>query len=112
MAARSGLVPAARGQVRAPRGLARLQVRRTELRAARDDGRAGRGDRRRRLRLSDRTGLPPPLRASFLRAVGRFRAIAPGLPRLGARTLLPAALLILQVLLRCLTALPPRARRL
>src|ERR1035441_6548550 len=51
------------------------------------------------------------LRAAPRRPVDRVRAGTAGLPRLAARPLLPAALLLLQVLLRRLPALKERTRR-
>ena len=70
-----------------------------------------RDHRRGRLGLSDRAGVPAPLRARVRRSVDRLHPGAAGLPRLAAGPLLPAALLLLQVLLRRLPAVPQRARR-
>src|SRR5579875_3685213 len=111
MAPGGGVVPAARGQVRPPGELAGLQVGGAELRAAHDDVAGGRGDRGGRLRLPDRPLLPAPLRAGVRRPVDRVRAGAAGLPRLAAGPLLPAAVLLVQVLLRGLAAVAQRARR-
>ncbi len=86
-----GLVRAAPGQVRAPGGLARVQVRRAELCAPRADRSPRRADRRGRLGLSDRAGVPAPLRPAFTDPVDRLRPGAAGLPRLAVRPLLPAA---------------------
>src|SRR5205807_9352511 len=58
-----------------------------------------------------RARVPAPLRAAVRRSVDRLRPVAAGLPRLDPGPLLPAALLLLQVLLRRLAALPQRARR-
>ena len=56
-------------------------------------------------------GLPARVRAAVRRSAGRVHPGAAGLPRLGAGAVLPAALLLLQVLLRGLAALAQRARR-
>jgi hypothetical protein len=100
-----------RGQVRPPDGLAGVQVRGAELRAAPDDLAGRRGHRRRRLRLPGRARMAAPLRARVRRPVDRLRPVAAGLPGLDPGPLLPAAVLLLQVLLRCVPAVPQRARR-
>ena len=105
------LVPAARRHVQAPGELAWLQVGRAQLRAAAPHRPGRRDHRRRRLRLPGRAGVAARLRAALRRPVDRVRAGAAGLPRLAPRPLLPAALLLLQVLLRRLPALKERARR-
>src|SRR5690349_2242391 len=111
VAAGGGLVRAARGQVRPPRRLARLQVRGPELRAARAHLRRGRGHRHHRLGLSGPARVAASLCASVRRPVDRLRPDAAGLPRLAGCAVLPAALLLLQVFLRRLAAVPQRVRR-
>src|SRR6202167_4765332 len=111
VAAGRGLVPPAQREVRAPGRLAGLQVRGAELRAHSDDRRASRDHRRGRLRLPARPRLPQALRAAAHRELARVHPGAAGLPRLGARPVLPAAVLLLQVLLRGVPAVAERARR-
>ena len=95
-------------EVRPPGGLARLQVRRAELRTA----------THRRGRRSDRRGLTPTTRSSCIparlrpRAFARPRAGRSSLRRTtatGTRTRSPAAVLLIQVLLRHLPAVTQRA---
>ena len=105
------LVPAARRHVRAPGELAGVQVRGAELRAAQHDRSGSRDHRRGRLRLPDRARLPAPLRPGLRRPVDRLRPVAAGLPRVAGSAVLPAAVLLVQVLLRRLAARPQRARR-
>ena len=84
---------------------------RAERGAARVHRPAGRAGRRRRLRLPARPGLPAPVRAAVRGRAGRVHPGAAGLPGLAAGVVLPPALLLVQVLLRDLAAVPQRARR-
>src|SRR6266700_3876777 len=105
------MVRAPWGQVRAPVRLAWLQVRRAERRAASAHQRKRRADRGRRLRLPDRATVPASLYRSVRRPARRVHPGATGLPGLGAGAVLPAAVLLVQVLLRGLPAVAQRTRR-
>src|SRR5215472_11574440 len=100
------MVRPAPGQVRPPGELAGLQVRGAELRAAAADRRAGRTDRRGGLGLPARTRVPAPVRPAVRRPLDRARPVAAGPPRLAARPVLPAPVLLVQVLLRRIPAIP------
>ncbi len=111
MATRGGVVPRTRHEVRPPERLARLQVGCAQLRPSRDGRSPHRADRCDRRRLPARPRLPHRVRPAVRRPEHRFHPGAAGLPRLAAGALLPTPLLLLQVLLRGLPALPQRARR-